>query len=215
MASHWQQEGAEEGVLRVKRLSDDAKLPTRASAAAAGLDLYTPEDGVIEPGTRQLVDLRIQIQIPPRYYGRVAPRSGLAIKYGVTTDAGVIDPDYRGNIGVALVNNGTHPFHFKKHDRIAQLILTRFGALEVVEELGELGATARGTGGFGSTGRSTLKRQRSTTITDPVANFSESKKAKSEPGRLPLKRQRSTTITDPAANSSEAKKTKSDSEEQA
>lgn len=156
----------DEPPLRVKRISENALLPTRASPGAAGYDLHAAEDGIIHPGTRVPVNTDLKLQIPERYYGRVVPRSGLSIKKGVTTVAGVIDCDYRGPLGVVLVNNGTNTFEFKKHDRIAQLILTRYGTPKVIEETGELEETERGAKGFGSTGRGALTESEPAAPTD-------------------------------------------------
>ena len=143
--------------LRVKRLTPTAKLPTRGSAQAIGLDLYadvTEARGAIEirPGYRALVSTGIAIALPPGYYGRVAPRSGLALKQGIDVMAGVIDEDYRGEIHALLLNtNQWETFWVKPGDRIAQLILERADIMPVVE-VDELDATVRGANGYGSTG---------------------------------------------------------------
>ena len=140
--------------LPVIRLSPDAILPTRGSEFAAGLDLYAPLAGVVEPGERLLVKLDISIELPKDTYGHVLPRSGLALKYGIHVGAGVIDEDYRGNVGVLLMNFGNKPFVFAPGDRIAQLVVKTYHRLAVVEKGSEEAtATERGDGGFGSTGR--------------------------------------------------------------
>lgn len=138
-------------VLHVVRLHAKAILPTRGSAGAAGYDLYAAESCTITEKTRHLVKTGISIAVPAGHYGRIAPRSGLALKYGIDVGAGVIDEDYRGEIGVILFNFGESPFVVQEGDRIAQLILEQISIHEVVE-VGSLEETARGEGGFGSTG---------------------------------------------------------------
>lgn len=137
--------------LRVKRLDDTAILPRRASFGAVGYDLYCHEDVSIHPGHRQLVPTGIAIVLPRGTYGRVAPRSGFAVKHGINVGAGVIDPDYTGEVKVLLFNHGSDVFEVKKGERVAQLVLERCET-PPVEEVGALEETARGAGGFGSTG---------------------------------------------------------------
>jgi len=138
-------------VLRWAKLSESAKAPTRGSAKAAGYDLYSAEEATIEPGKRKLVATDIQIEVPSGCYGRVAPRSGLAVKHGIDVGAGVVDEDYRGNVKVLLFNFGDTEFKVAPGDRIAQLVLERIIYADL-EELPSLDETARGAGGFGSTG---------------------------------------------------------------
>ena len=137
--------------LRVKKLNQNATLPTRGSGGAVGYDLYSTEELVVPPTHRALVGTGIAIVLPVGVYGRVAPRSGLAVKHGIQVGAGVIDPDYTGEIKVVLFNHGDKDFEVKKGDRIAQLILERCETPEV-EEVGEVKDTERGSKGFGSTG---------------------------------------------------------------
>ena len=137
--------------LRVKKLTSDATLPTRGSGGAVGYDLYSTEELVVPPTHRALVGTGIAIVLPVGVYGRVAPRSGLAVKHGIQVGAGVIDPDYTGEIKVVLFNHGDKDFEVKKGDRVAQLILERCETPEV-EEVGAVEETERGAGGFGSTG---------------------------------------------------------------
>jgi dUTP pyrophosphatase len=141
--------------LKVKRLSENAVLPVRASAGAAGYDLFAAEDQVINPASRRVIKTDISIAVPTMHYGRIAPRSGLSFKNGIDIGAGVIDEDYTGPVGVLMVNNGTAPFEVKKGNRIAQLLLERVSQPEV-EEVEELPQTARGAKGFGSTGTGAL-----------------------------------------------------------
>jgi dUTP pyrophosphatase len=137
--------------LGVKKLGYDSILPTRGSDGAVGYDLYSNCDGVIAKGERGVVSTGIAISLPPGVYGRVAPRSGLAMKNGIQIGAGVIDPDYTGEISVIIFNMGDNDFEVKKGARIAQLILERCET-PPVEEIGLLQETLRGEGGFGSTG---------------------------------------------------------------
>lgn len=138
--------------LKVKKLHPDAQLPTRGTPHSAGFDLYCVENYTIPPGAHCAIPTGIAVKMPFGFYGRVAPRSGLAIKYGINVHAGVIDPDYTGEIKVALINHGNKIVEIRKGERIAQLILewySRCGA-EWVESLEQ---THRGASGFGSTGR--------------------------------------------------------------
>lgn len=141
--------------MKVKLLHPAAKAPTRGSSQAAGLDLCSVEQLFIWPGERKVVSTGLSIEIPPGFYGQIAPRSGLAVKSGIMTMAGVIDSDYRGEIKVVLYNSATRPllpkFEISPGDRIAQLILLATPAfpIEVVTELSD---TVRADGGFGSTG---------------------------------------------------------------
>ncbi|XP_036590143.1 deoxyuridine 5'-triphosphate nucleotidohydrolase, mitochondrial isoform X2 [Trichosurus vulpecula] len=138
--------------LRFARLSEHATAPSKGSARAAGYDLYSAYDYTIPAMEKALVKTDIQISLPPGSYGRVAPRSGLAAKHFIDVGAGVIDEDYRGNVGVVLFNFGKETFEVKKGDRIAQLICERVFYPEL-EEVQGLDDTERGAGGFGSTGQ--------------------------------------------------------------
>jgi dUTP pyrophosphatase len=137
--------------LRFKRLHPEARLPTRGSKLAAGLDLYAVERVTIEPGGRASVRTGLAVAIPAGFYGRVAPRSGLAVRHGLDTLSGVIDADYRGEILCVLINHGEEPFEVEAGARIAQLIIESI-ALPEPEWADELDQTERGAGGFGSTG---------------------------------------------------------------
>lgn len=135
----------------VKLLSEDATVPTYGSEQAAGMDLYAAEEVTIEPGTHALIKTNIAVMLPNFYYGRIAPRSGLAYKKGIDVFAGVIDSDYRGDIGVILYNAGSEAFEVAKGDRIAQMIVTPYKPVKL-QPVKELPDTDRGEGGFGSTG---------------------------------------------------------------
>lgn len=133
------------------KLSPQARTPKRCSPLAAGLDLFSAQRVSIPPKSRALVLTDIQIALPPYHYGRIAPRSGLALSKFIDVGAGVIDEDYRGNVGVILFNFGDEPFCVNVGDRIAQLICEKISYPEVVE-VQYLADTERGERGFGSTG---------------------------------------------------------------
>lgn len=138
-------------VLSFKQLDSRATLPTRGSTAAAGLDLYTIEDVTLAPRQRVLARTGLAVAIPKGYYGRVAPRSGLATKKGLDTLAGVIDADYRGEIGCLLYNSGDETIHLPAQSKICQLIIEKIITPTAVWA-DDLNDTDRGDGGFGSTG---------------------------------------------------------------
>ncbi|KAF0043032.1 hypothetical protein F2P81_004369 [Scophthalmus maximus] len=139
-------------VLRFAKLSEHARTPTRGSTKAAGYDLYSAYDYSIGPMDKAIVKTDIQIAVPHGCYGRVAPRSGLAAKHFIDVGAGVVDEDYRGNVGVVLFNFSKDTFDVKKGDRVAQLVCERI-CYPDLEEQETLDETERGAGGFGSTGR--------------------------------------------------------------
>ena len=144
--------------LRVRFLrlpsNPDLPLPQRASAHAAGYDLRSCDaDFVLAPGEIRLVGTGLAMELPEGIECQVRPRSGLAVKHGITlpNSPGTIDPDYRGEVRVPLQNLGAAPVTIRRSERIAQMVFARFEALEV-EESASLSETQRGTGGFGSTG---------------------------------------------------------------
>jgi len=139
----------------VKRLphGEGLDLPAYATQGAAGMDVLSAEDVTIAPGVRHAVASGLALAIPPGYEIQVRPRSGLALKHGITVPntPGTIDSDYRGELKVILINHGSEDFAIRRGDRVAQLVLapvTRAGWVEV----DSLDETARGAGGFGSTG---------------------------------------------------------------
>lgn len=141
--------------LNVSKLAPNAILPVRATPGAVGYDLFSADAYVILPGRRVVVSTGITVQLPPGTYGRIAPRSGLAVKHGLDTLAGVIDPDYTGEVKVVLQNLDSHqPFVIRPGYRIAQLILEKCEVVDVIETPTEFTGltTQRGSGGFGSTG---------------------------------------------------------------
>jgi len=134
------------------RVGEAGSLPEYASAGAAGADLRASESALIPPGGRVAVPTALHLQIPPGHVGLVWPRSGLAVRHGIDTLAGVIDSDYRGEVRVVLVNHGAEPFLVAKGDRVAQLLVqpVERAAFLAVPRIDE---TDRGGSGFGSTGR--------------------------------------------------------------
>jgi dUTP pyrophosphatase len=140
--------------LRVRRLDERALLPTRAHPGDAGLDLHALEGATLEPGGRAAIPTGIAVEIPPGYAGLVLPRSGLALRHGIAlvNAPGLIDSGYRGEVRVLLLNTDrATPFAIAAGDRIAQLVVVRSELVSAVEAQ-ELSASARGAGGFGSSG---------------------------------------------------------------
>jgi dUTP diphosphatase len=141
--------------LRVSRLSENARLPTRAHPGDAGLDLHSAETARLEPGGRATVGTGIRVEIPEGHAGLVLPRSGLAARHGIAlvNAPGLIDSGYRGEIRVLLLNTDrSEAFEIQPGDRIAQLVISPLADAEPVE-VAELAESARGGGGFGSSGR--------------------------------------------------------------
>ncbi|MFN4276388.1 MAG: dUTP diphosphatase [Ferrovibrio sp.] len=144
----------------LKRLSHgaDLPLPTYATADAAGLDLLAAvaEPVTLKPGERRLIPTGLSIAVPPGFEAQVRPRSGLALKHGISVlnAPGTVDADYRGEVGVILINHGDQPFVINRGERIAQMVVAAYSRVEWIEAA-ELPQTQRGAGGFGSTGTGT------------------------------------------------------------
>ncbi|HYG47669.1 MAG TPA: dUTP diphosphatase [Allosphingosinicella sp.] len=142
--------------IQIRRLThgEGLPLPSYASAGAAGLDVVAAEDLTLEPGARHAVATGFAIAIPEGYEVQVRPRSGLALKHGITclNTPGTIDSDYRGEVKVILANLGADPFEVRRGERIAQLVPAPVQRAAFTEVDG-LDSTQRGAGGFGSTGR--------------------------------------------------------------
>ena len=138
--------------LKVKRLQPDAILPAYAHPGDAGLDLYASVGAAIEPGESKLIGTGIAIELPPNTEAQVRPRSGLALKHAITVlnTPGTIDRGYRGEVGVILINHGRSRFDVRPGMKIAQLVIA--SCLTVAVEEADLADSARGEGGFGSTG---------------------------------------------------------------
>jgi dUTP pyrophosphatase len=141
--------------IRIQRVHPAAILPSYAHGPTedAGMDLHAVEDVTLEPGVAQLVPTGLTIEVPPGHEAQVRPRSGLALKHGITMPnaPGTIDPGYRGEIRVILLNLGREPYAVHAGDRIAQMIVARYEAVEWEES--SLADSIRGAGGFGSSGR--------------------------------------------------------------
>jgi dUTP pyrophosphatase len=144
--------------VKIQRLRSNScnQLPGYMTTHSAGMDLYAdmPEETVLAPGERALIPTGIALELPDGYEVQIRPRSGLALRHGITlvNSPGTIDPDYRGEIAIILINHGMEPFPIKSGDRIAQMVFSRFVRAEFTE-VSELGKTTRGEGGFGHTGK--------------------------------------------------------------
>ena len=141
--------------IQIARLphGEDLPLPSYATPGAAGMDIHAAEDVTIISGARHAVATGFRVAVPQGYEIQVRPRSGLALKHGVTVPntPGTIDSDYRGELKVLMINHGVHDFHVQRGMRIAQIVPAAVPRTELVE-VDELDETARGSGGFGSTG---------------------------------------------------------------
>lgn len=141
-------------IMRIGERGEHLPLPTYATEGSAGLDLRADEPVMLGPGERCLVPTGVAIQLPRGYEGQVRPRSGLALRHGVTlvNTPGTIDSDYTGEVSVILVNLGQEQVRFERGERIAQLVVARHERATLVE-VDALEPTSRGAGGFGHTGR--------------------------------------------------------------
>ena len=139
--------------VKVLRSDPEAQLPAYAHPGDAGLDVRSIEELTLAPGARALVHTGLVLMLPPDAEAQVRPRSGLALKHGVTVlnTPGTIDAGYRGEVGVILVNLGTEPFTVEKGMKIAQIVVSPVAQAEIVE-VASVDETDRGAGGFGSTG---------------------------------------------------------------
>ena len=142
-------------IVKIKRLAAEAQIPRYAHGPNedAGLDLCAVEEAVLEPGVARAVATGLSIELPPGYEAQVRPRSGLALKHSISVAnaPGTIDPSYRGEVKVILINLGRAAYTVHAGDRIAQMVVARYEAIEWEES--ELSDTSRGAGGFGSSGR--------------------------------------------------------------
>jgi dUTP pyrophosphatase len=141
--------------IRISRLRPEAQLPRYAHGPDedAGLDLHSTADIILEPNKPALVPTGLAIELPPGYEAQIRPRSGLALRHAITLPnaPATIDPGYRGEIQVILLNLGATPYQIHPGDRIAQMVIARYERVEWVES--ELAGSGRGSGGFGSSGR--------------------------------------------------------------
>jgi len=140
--------------IKIKKLSSDAVIPAYQSKGAAGFDLHAIEDLILKPGHRALVGTGLAIALDAGYELQIRPRSGLALKHGITclNAPGTVDSDYRGEVKVLLINHGNEDFEIKKGERIAQGVVNQIIQAKLFE-VDELDSTQRGENGFGSTGR--------------------------------------------------------------
>ena len=143
----------EKYILKIKRVSEKAIVPNYAHKGDAGLDLYSVEELLLGPGERALIHTGIQIQLPINTEAQIRPRSGLALKHGITTlnSPGTIDEGYRGEIGVILINHSKEEFKVEEGMKIAQMVVKPVLNVQI-EETNELSDTERKTNGFGSSG---------------------------------------------------------------
>ncbi len=139
--------------LKIVKLDASTTIPKYAHPGDAGLDLFSNTDEIIRPNESKLIQTGIAIELPPLTEAQIRPRSGLALKNQITVlnSPGTIDSGYRGEIGVILINHSTSDFVVKKGMKIAQMVITNFISVDV-EETSDMNKTARGVGGFGSTG---------------------------------------------------------------
>jgi dUTP pyrophosphatase len=141
--------------IRIRRLHPDATIPRYAYGPAedAGMDLCSVESATLAPGETKLIATGLAIELPPGYDAQIRPRSGLALKYSITlpNSPATIDPGYRGEIRVILLNLGRAPFEIQPGERIAQMVIAKYESVEWEES--DLSESTRGAGGFGSTGR--------------------------------------------------------------
>lgn len=140
--------------LKFKKINPDAIIPAYAHPSDAGMDIRSVEDLTIPAGKRALVHTGLVMALPPRYEAQVRPRSGLALKHGITVlnTPGTIDAGYRGEVGVILANFGDEDFKVSKGDKIAQVVIAPVTQPDEIAEIEEIDETDRGAGGFGSTG---------------------------------------------------------------
>jgi len=139
--------------VKIKKIKDNAVIPKYAHEGDAGVDLYSTEDYTLKPGERTLVSTGIKIALPPGHEAQVRPKSGLAIKHGISVvnTPGTVDAGYRGEVCCIVINHGNEEFKIEKEKKIAQMVFNKVEEAEF-EEVEELDGTKRGEGGFGSTG---------------------------------------------------------------
>ena len=140
-------------IVRIAKIHADAVLPHYVHPGDAGMDLYSIDDLIIPPGETALIRTGLKIAVPDGFEAQVRPKSGLALKHALSlaNTPGTIDSGYRGEVGVILINHGRRPYHVAKQSKIAQLVICPVIQAEI-QEVAELDDTARGEGGFGSTG---------------------------------------------------------------
>jgi len=139
--------------IKIKKLNEEAIVPHYVHQGDAGMDVYSIENHIINPGQITLVKTGLAFEIPIGYEIQVRPKSGLALKHGITltNSPGTLDSGYRGELGVILQNEGKNSYEVKKGEKIAQIVLARYEEADI-EEVNEISESSRGDGGFGSTG---------------------------------------------------------------
>ena len=157
--------------ILIKKNNEEATIPTQATEGDAGYDLYSLEDITLAPMARVVAKTGISIAIPMGFYGRVAPRSGLAVKKGLDVLAGVVDAGYRGDIGVVLINLSTEDIKLEKQSKIAQLIIEKCHDVDWAE-VGDLDESERGEDGYGSSDEIESLNEKRKIILDQTNFFS-------------------------------------------
>lgn len=139
--------------LKIQKVNEDAIIPKYANFGDAGFDLHAVVNDILKPGERKLIGTGLRFEIPEGFEIQVRPRSGLALKKGISivNSPGTVDSGYRGDVGIIMINHGQEDFPINKGDRIAQAVLNKVERAEI-EEVNELSDSERGEGGFGSTG---------------------------------------------------------------
>ncbi len=140
--------------IRVKKIKDNAVTPHYEHDGDAGMDLYAVEDFTLRPGQRELIPTGFQVEVPNGYEMQIRPKSGLALKHGITVlnTPGTVDSCYRGEVGVIMLNASDRDYEVKVGEKVAQAVIAKVEKA-VIEEVEDLTQTQRGSGGFGSTGR--------------------------------------------------------------
>ncbi len=140
--------------IRIRKIRDNAVIPHYEHDGDAGMDLYAVEDSTLRPGERKLIPTGFQVEIPVGYEMQIRPKSGLALKHGVTVlnTPGTVDSCYRGEVGVIVLNASDRDYEVKAGEKVAQAVIAKVEKA-VIEEVEDLTETQRGSGGFGSTGR--------------------------------------------------------------
>ncbi|MEA4892681.1 MAG: dUTP diphosphatase [Peptococcaceae bacterium] len=140
-------------IIKIKRLNPDGRLPEKAHPTDAGYDLFAAEEALIGPGESRMIKTGIAMALPPMTEAQIRPRSGLALKHQITllNSPGTIDADYRGELGIIVINHGKDPFQVTKGMKIAQMVIARVLPTQICQAE-SLEDTPRGAGGFGSTG---------------------------------------------------------------
>ncbi len=137
--------------VKIKKIVSDARIPRYAHSGDAGMDFYSVEDFVLQPGERRVCKTGIAIQIPNGFVGLIWDKSGIAAKSGIKTMGGVIDSSYRGEVGIILKNLSDEKYEVKKGEKVAQMLIQKVEC-PTIEEVDKLDDTDRGEGGFGSSG---------------------------------------------------------------